>query len=129
MKPSISIENPSFDWSYFDQVANPKVETTYFDMIGSYEQVSLQASDFYLADGDKLYNPATDGGVTMGGYRAYFQTKSGATAVNAFIRFAGQGATAVDEAVEAPAAEKVLRDGQIIIVRDGIRYNVLGQQE
>lgn len=129
VKPSQDVANPSFDWSWFNQVDNPKVETEYFDMIGSYEQVSLQASDFYLADDNKLYNPATDGGVTMGGYRAYFQTKAGVPAgANAFVRFAGQGATAVDEALEAPAAEKVLRDGQIYIKYKGQMYDVQGRR-
>ena len=36
-------------------------------------------------------------------------------------------ATAIDNAVVAPKAVKVIENGQLVIIRDGVRYNTVGQ--
>ena len=126
IKPSQNVTSPAvFNGAYFNIVADPKIETTYFDMIGSYETKALSSSDYYLADDNKLYTPATT--VSMGGYRAYFQAKGGAVGAPARVRFADQTATSAEQVEAATVSKKVLRDGQLLILRDGQYYTMQGQ--
>ncbi|MBO4665856.1 MAG: hypothetical protein J5612_03175 [Paludibacteraceae bacterium] len=37
------------------------------------------------------------------------------------------GSTAIDNAIIAPKAVKVIENGQLVIIRDGVRYNTVGQ--
>ena len=37
-------------------------------------------------------------------------------------------ATAIDNTVVAPQVEKIVRDGQVLIIRDGKTYNMMGQE-
>ena len=81
----------------------------------------------YLGAADQLYWAAEN--TTIKGFRAYLQVKSPAAA--AVKRFA-IGRKDVPTGIENTSAkfggsQKILRDGQIIIIRDGIEYNLMGQ--
>ncbi len=43
------------------------------------------------------------------------------------VYFYKQGDTALDDIVVAEPAQKTMIDGQLVIIRDGVRYNALGQ--
>lgn len=85
----------------------------------------------FLGAGNELFWPSNDG-TNMRGMRAYFQLAGGAG--NAPVRRVSimqspQTATDV-ETVESSTApsRKVIENGLLLIKRDGVTYNVLGQQ-
>ena len=98
-------------------------------------------SNLFLAGGNELYWPS-DGGdanAKMLGFRAYFNVVSGG-ASNSPVRKGMPAAlriqstpTGIDEVKSQNGTEpvectKVLRDGQIIIIRNGEKYSINGQK-
>ena len=67
---------------------------------------------------------------TLKGFRAYFQinaTPSAAPIRGARIITQGQIATDIDLVLlEDNKAVKTIENGQLVIIRDGIRYNAMG---
>lgn len=98
---------------------------------GTYDQTVLTADNIrFVADDDYLYSPA-EGGTTMGAFRCYFTIPAGspASAPGMWARIVV--GTQVETGMESvPASEsyiqKVLRDGQLLIIRDGRTYNAQG---
>ena len=89
-------------------------------------------STLFLSSNNTLYYPSANG--TMNGFRAYIKV-GGATSApirnGAIIRIVEKEntATGVGEVQrDNVQCTKVLRDGQIIIIRDGKEYNVMGNQ-
>ena len=84
----------------------------------------------YLGASNRLYWAGLT--CTINGFRAYFRVADGAAATMAPVRRMsfGRGAgvtTALDNSAADAAQSKRLENGRLVIVRDGVRYNALGQ--
>ncbi len=111
------------------------IETDVVDMIGLYNQttVTLDADNYYLGNGNILYEYNTEYASSYAltnGFRAYFHFNFPLPAgCSARVIFREDTATEIEDLQEAttPVVKKVLRDEQLIIIRDGKEYNVQGQ--
>ena len=107
-----------------------------FDLAGTY-----QSSPDYLGvgmDGRLYWADATLSTAKMRAFRAFFHVK--ATSIPnspvrrgmhaQFVEDAPQTPTGVEPVTgnPSPVTEKVLRDGQVIIIRNGVEYTVTGQK-
>ena len=99
------------------------------DFIGSFIKTTIPGDpqNLYLEANNTLN--FSDNDVTMKGMRAYFHVKGAAGAAKrARIVLGGQVATDINlvngELVNGTV--KTIENGQVIIIRDGIRYNVMG---
>ena len=98
---------------------------------GTFNATTLTGSNVrFVGDDDYLYSPA-DGGTNMGAFRCYFTIPSGSSAgmpgKRARIIFGEQTATGIsDVQSDQVQSTKVLRDGQLFIIRDGRTYNAQG---
>lgn len=108
------------------------ITTTYVDFKGIFSPTALAASENILCLGgsNSLGWPSAAG--NLNGMRAYFEIHSlpaGAPALR-HARFVAPGQhipAAIDDAQDQEGRiEKVIEDGQVIIIRDGKKYNVLG---
>ena len=86
---------------------------------------------FFLGSDSYLYYQATDN--VLLGLRAYFTfdgvtTYSQAAQVRARVVFNENETTDLDNLITTDAPVKVIENGQLIIIRDGIKYNVQGQK-
>jgi len=93
--------------------------------------VANDATTLFLSSNNTLYYPSANG--TMNGFRAYIKVGGELSAPirrGAPIRIVEKEntATSLDQLTndKSPMTNKVLRDGQIIIIRDGKEYNVMG---
>ena len=111
------------------------IETDLVNMIGFYKPTTITLDDdnYYLGNSDLLYEYNTEYAsdyATPNGFRAYFHFDFTPPAgCAARVVFHEDTATGIDDlpATAAPAAEKVIRDGQLLIIRDGKEYNAQGQ--
>ena len=81
------------------------------------------------ANGDNLYYPSVTANIK--GFRAYFKLNlpDGMNAAPARARFVvnqTEVATGVEQVATQAQTTKMLRDGQLIILRDGVEYNAQG---
>ena len=81
------------------------------------------------ANGDNLYYPSATANIK--GFRAYFKLNlpDGMNAAPARARFVvnqTEVATGVEQVATQAQTTKMLRDGQLIILRDGVEYNAQG---
>lgn len=78
--------------------------------------------------GNNLFYPSTNG--NLKGMRAYFKVDSGSGSPVRRARFvvdAETMATEIGNTEIQARTEKQLIDGQLFIIRDGVRYNTIGQ--
>lgn len=106
------------------------------DFIGSFIKTTIPASEYnlFLGSNDKLYFSNND--VTIKGMRAYFHIKdngTGAPVRKARIVEQGNVVTELElinsewqDIKSANGTSKTIEDGQLILIRDGKRYNVMG---
>lgn len=126
VRVAADVENPTFLGVSFDNTASTTTSTTYADMVGSFETMDLDNTMHYLGPNNYLYQPATS--VSMAGYRAYFVLRDAPAGAPARIVFHDNAATAVDELQQPDAgAQKLLRDGQLLIQRGGQYYTIDGR--
>ena len=99
---------------------------------GIFSQTALAASDnlLFLGTGNTLYMSS---GGTMKGMRGYFQLTTpqaqAAAKRSARIVFHEEVATGIEETItndQSPITNKIIRDGQLFILRDGKTYNAQG---
>ena len=94
------------------------------------ENFTGQDNTFFLGANDNLYNRSADGKIK--GMRAYFQfstlTPEQLRNVRARVVFNENTETNVDNITTDEAAVKVIQNGQLIIIRNGVKYNVQGQK-
>ena len=86
---------------------------------------------FFLGTDNLLYYQATDNKLL--GLRAYFTfdgvtTYSQAAQVRARVVFNENETTDLDNLITTDAPVKVIENGQLIIIRDGVKYNIQGQK-
>ena len=99
---------------------------------GVYNATTLTDDNIrFVADDNYLYSPAA-GGTEMGAFRCYFTIPAGPQQNNvmgkrAKIVLGPQTATGLDQMVNGKCENvKMLRDGQLLIIRDGRTYNAQG---
>lgn len=101
--------------------------------------VTVSGTTYTTTDEDGNYIPVTDGGNVIefglsGGKIYTFQKYSGTGNIMIYsIEITPVGATGISNTVATENAAsktvKVLKDGRLIIVKDGVEYNMLGVQE
>ncbi len=94
-----------------------------------YPLVADDATTLFLSSNNTLYYPSANG--TMNGFRAYVKVDEGMSAPirrGVPIRICESKNTATDVSGQQSevSTQKVLRDGQLLIIRDGKTYNAQG---
>ena len=79
---------------------------------------------YWLASDNCLYNVST----ALKSLRAVFNIQSNKANVRARVAFGENVETGVDNIVTTDAPVKAIVNGQLIIIRDGVKYNVQGQK-
>ena len=133
LKPAISVTNPTFEGVTIGATA-PADQTsdTYISFHGVFSPTSLEGGNkniLFLGANDELFWPASTG--NLKGFRAYFEVKGEARkAARARAVFGGHEVPTGVESVQMSdiSSQKIFRDGKLIIVRDGVEYDVLGQR-
>ena len=94
------------------------------------ENFTGQDNTFFLGANDNLYNRSADGKIK--GMRAYFQfstlTPEQLRNVRARVIFNENVETSVDNLITDEAPVKMIQNGHLIIIRNGIKYNIQGQK-
>lgn len=107
-------------------------ETDLMHFQGTYNQITLRNSNIrFVADDDYLYSPNSANGTVMGAFRCYFTIPTGSPASapgkRARIVMGEQTATGVQNVQSHQVSyTKMLRDGQLLIIREGRMYNAQG---
>ena len=79
---------------------------------------------YWLASDNCLYNVCT----ALKSLRAVFDIQSTKANVRARVAFGENVETGVDNIVTTDTPVKVIKNGQLIIIREGVKYNVQGQK-
>lgn len=97
-------------------------------MTGTYSPMQVPDGKWYLGPNNTLYQP--QGTVKTKGFRAYFTLASSlGNKVRARVVMNGQISTDFDLiTTDSATARKVIEDGQVYIVRNGVKYNLQGQK-
>lgn len=97
-------------------------------MTGTYSPMQVPDGKWYLGPNNTLYQPQSP--VNTNGFRAYFTLASSlGNKVRARVVMNGQISTDFDLiTTDSVTARKVIEDGQVYIVRNGVRYNLQGQK-
>ena len=130
IRSSQDIVNPTFTAATITETVAQTTAGIAADFIGTFIKNTIDASEnnLYLGTDNKLYFSNND--VTIKGLRAYFNVNiPNPQQVIKHARIVTQGQVVTD--VELVGAEnqgilKKIENGQVIIIRDGILYNVLG---
>ena len=133
IKPTIDVVNPVFDGVTF-YISEPGEDDLdeYVDFQGTFGPTELEGGNknlLFLGAGNELFWPATTANIK--GFRAYFEVKpSAGAAKRARIVKKEEGATGMDQITndKLPMTNKILRNGQLLILRDNKTYNVLGME-
>lgn len=131
IKPSIDVENPTFynKKTIQNSTYNNVQSFAAADFIGSFYKTVIPAgeSNLFLQDNNLYYSETND--TPIKGTRAWIQLKqSGSLApARARIVLLNQVVTNIQLAEpEENKAIKTIENGQLIIIRDGVRYNAMG---
>lgn len=130
IKTAANVENPIFIDVEIKEEAGQQTDGTAADFIGTFVQKSVEADgqNLILLSDDRLAFPNSD--KTLKGFRGYFRVKTpGAAHIiqHARIIAGEQVVTAIDLVeTQSETVQKVIENGQLIIIKDGVRYNVMG---
>lgn len=98
------------------------------------EEMNPDYSNLYLAAGDKFRWPSANDQTSMKGFRAYFRVYVGGNGqgaprrgMGARIVFAEKTATGMENTTLQEGIFKTVENGQLVIIREGVRYNAAGQ--
>ena len=99
--------------------------------VGTYVDDAPVPSGSYVTVNNQLYK--TGDGATMGEYRAYVRPQAYTRAAlpgRKILRIGDKGTTTAVETLlpAASCSQKILRNGQVIIIRGDKKYNMLGQE-
>lgn len=132
LKPSLDVVNPSFEGVTIT-ATSPADQTSdeYISFHATYSPTELEGGNrniLFLGSGNELFWPASDGQIKA--FRAYFEVKGDApkAAKRARIVKKEDAATGIQNTEHGTQTQKVLRNGKILILRDGKTYNVLGME-
>ena len=129
-KPGRDIDEAMFRGVTIDNTT-PEVNTTIVNMVGLYAptDVTLSDNNYYLGSTNYLHEYVAMYQNTKG-FRAYFHfNEAMAAGCSARVVFREDTATELEDLpeVNTPAVQKVIRDGQLIIIREGKEYTTQGQ--
>ncbi len=133
IKPAADLANPIFIDVQFSVDAAGSTNKTNANFVGSFVKTDLTASEdlLYVGAYDKLYFLSVD--YAMPGLRAWFEIHDLPSALHSpralkGMRLSERGKMPTDiQPIETPNnARKVLRNGQLYILRDGVIYNMTG---
>ena len=128
IKPYTDIVNPIFTGVQFKRATPSPTTKTNADFVGTFIQTTLTANTdiLYLGPDNTLYYPEVD--TPIKGFRAWFTIHGAAAPVIRrmnIIERTGE-ATSINLINDAKNDGKYLENGQLIIIRDGVRYNAMG---
>lgn len=132
LQPSVNVENPTFEGVTITETEALSSETDYVDFKAIYSPTLLTDGDeslLFLGADNTLFSPAGSTG-PMKGFRGYFETKNGvkANAIRAHITKKTGSTTGIgDLKTDGQQRTKVLRNGQLLIIRGENTYNAQGQ--
>ena len=131
IKPTQDVVNPMFSSkTIYASTSHLIVEGTNADFIGSYIKGEVPAGEnnLFLGPDDLLYFSQT--ATPIKGMRAYFQVKGVSNPSQAIKRARivtkENNATAIELVNSEKQTLKTIQNGQLIIIRDGVQYNVMG---
>ncbi len=132
LQPASNVADPSFEGVTITATSPVNVTTSCIDFKPVYAPTELTGGDkntLFLGAGNELFYPSTTANIKA--FRAYFEVKGDAqkAAKRARIVKKEDAATGVDQITndKLPMTNKILRNGEILILRDGKTYNVIGQ--
>jgi hypothetical protein len=137
-------------WNYGEDITGPitfnnvtikasegtTVTNTIVDFVGTIGRTTLTPGDedyLFLGASNKLYYSASDDNTSMKGFRAYFIVKSSEKsalphqAPARFVIASPKTPTAVENVQGEVQGTKVLENGQLYIIKNGVKYNAQGQ--
>lgn len=127
IKPSQDVAaEAEFAGVWYSEALSKTIHTDDADFIGSFEQKTLTSDQYFMGNDDNLY---TNAGVTMYGFRAYFEFGASVPAgVRARITINGKVTTDVEN-VQSDDVQctKVIENGQLYMMYKGTKYNIQGQ--
>ena len=133
IQTSRDIVNPVFTGVKFTIAAPSATTKTNANYAGTFVKSSLEANPniLFLGANNKLYFPTTS--VEILGMRGWFVVHDAPAGAIKRARIVENSHVTTDielvqpdEAAKLDGSRKILRDGQLIILRDGVQYNVLG---
>ena len=132
IKTSKDIVNPVFDGAIIKATAGDQTSATHVDFVGTLISSNIPAGEdnLFLGPNNLLYF-SPDAATPVKGFRAWFQVKGIPNPAHVIKRArivqGEQILTAIDLVNgENNKAQKIIENGQLIIIRDGVRYNVMG---
>lgn len=129
LQPSIEVVNPSFEGVTITANMPDTIETTFADLRAIYRPTELAGDNhnlLFLGEDNTLFWPENTG--NMNAFRAYFVVKgAAANAVQARIGRAESQTTAIENQKSHIDNHKYMKDGQLLIERNGVIYNAQGQ--
>lgn len=133
IKPASDVVNPTFS-SVQIASANPAATTkTNANFVGSFVKTTLEANSdiLYLGPDNTLYYP--NEATPIKGFRAWFVIHDVSGPASLIKRMHIVNSThstteinLVNESAKVGGSEKILENGHLFIIRDGVRYNALG---
>jgi len=129
IQPSMDVENPVFDGVTF-YISEPGDDDfdDHVSFHGTFGPTSLTGGNqniLFLGADNTLFWPAADGNIN--GFRAYFELKNVPANVQARIGRAESQTTAIENQKSHIDNHKYIKDGQLLIERNGVIYNAQGQ--
>ncbi|MBR0196200.1 MAG: fibronectin type III domain-containing protein [Paludibacteraceae bacterium] len=132
LQPSVNVANPSFEGVTIAATSpDDQTSDSYISFHGTFAPTELAGGNknlLFLGAGNELFWPASTGNIKA--FRAYFEVKGAAqkAAKRARIVQKENTTTGVDQvSAKFGESDKLLRNGQLLIIRDNKTYNVLGQ--
>lgn len=129
-RPASTINSPVFKGVTIDMQASTELAPAdgLVSMTGTYSPMQVPDGKWYLGPDNTLYQP--QGTVNTKGFRAYFALASSlGNKVRARVVMNGQISTDFDLiTTDSATVRKVIEDGQVYIVRNGVKYNLQGQK-
>lgn len=130
LKPSVDVENPVFsNKKVCNYTYNNTKSFTAADFVGTFykDEIPAGENNLYLQNNNLYYSESSN--TTIKGTRAWIRLKQqGAAPARARIVMGGKVATDINlvngELVNGTV--KAIENGQLILIRDGKKYNVMG---
>ena len=133
LKPGVSVASaPVINGVTVQNITPIVVGDELMKFQGTFDQILLdQDNQRFMGPENYLYSPSVNG-TTMKAFRCFFTIPDGSTAGapgrRVRVVFAPKTPTGLDQMVNDKCENvKILRDGQLLIIRDGRTYNAQGQ--
>ena len=130
IKPAANVENPKFIGVTIDKTLRP-TNTSKANFVGNFVKgtISADPNNLFLGAENTLYFPTAE--IDILGMRAYFVVHDAPAGMIKRARIVENEQILTDiELVRSQEpilnSQKFIENGQLIIVRDGVRYNALG---